>query len=222
MYVVITGTSRGIGLELTRVALARGHQVLAVARKPQESEQLMKLKNEYKELSLLQLDLNEEHSEQLITQAVKEWPCVDVLINNAGIYKEDHSRKDFELTFLTNSIMPLFVTRALIPKFKEAKRPLSLQITSQMGSLEDNTSGGSYSYRASKAALNMLFKSLSVDEGWLISLLVHPGWVQTRMGGDGAPVAPSESVEGIWKIIDDVKLNQSGTFLNYRGKALPW
>lgn len=222
MNVVITGTSRGIGLELTRVALAKGHKVLAVARRPQESEHLMKLKQDSKDLSLLELDLDEEHSEQKISLAVKDWPCVDVLINNAGIYMEDKQRKDFERSFLTNSIMPLFVTRALISKLREAKRPISLQITSQMGSIADNASGGSYSYRASKAALNMFFKGLSLDEQWLISLLVHPGWVKTRMGGNEAPLAASESAAGIWKIIEDATLDQSGSFLNYHGKILPW
>lgn len=222
MNVVITGTSRGIGLELTRLALAMGHIVLAVARMPQESEELMKLKSVSKNLSILQLDLDEEGAEQKISLAVKEWFCVDVLINNAGVYLQDNSLAEFKRSFLTNSIMPLFITWALTPKLKESKRPVSLQITSQMGSIEDNTSGGYYSYRASKAALNMFFKCLSIDEPWLISVLVHPGWVKTRMGGHEAPVMPSESAAAIWKIIDEVTPDQSGTFLNFRGQPLRW
>ncbi|HXH74241.1 MAG TPA: SDR family oxidoreductase [Bacteriovoracaceae bacterium] len=222
MNVVITGTSRGIGLELTRHALIKGHKVLAIARKPQDSHELMQLKNESKNLILLQLDLDVENAEQKIAQAVKDWSCVDVLINNAGIYSDDKSRKDFELSFLTNSIMPLFVTRALLPMLKKSSRPVSLQITSQMGSIQDNTSGGSYSYRASKSALNMFFKCLSIDETWLISLLVHPGWVKTRMGGNGAPLSAVDSSAGIWKLIENADAGQNGSFLNYRGEKIPW
>lgn len=118
--------------------------------------------------------------------------------------------------------MPLLITKSLLPKLKESKRPVALEITSQMGSIADNTSGGSYSYRASKAAMNMLFKSLSVDEKWLTTLLVHPGWVQTRMGGEKAPTTPRESAKGIWNLIDKAHPSQSGSFLTFRGESLPW
>lgn len=222
MYVVITGTSRGIGLELTRLALSKGHQVLAIARRPDESEDLKKLQLENEKLKLLAVDLDAHDSENRIFESVKDWPMIDVIINNAGIYQDDKSRSEFEKSFLTNSIMPLFITRALIPKLRSSSRPISLQITSQMGSIKDNHSGGSYSYRASKAALNMLFKSLSVDEKWLTSILVHPGWVQTRMGGNGAPVMPHDSALGIWSIIEKADATFSGKFLNYRGEELPW
>lgn len=222
MNIVITGTSRGIGLELTRVALSKGHHVLAIARKPEESEELTKLKEKHKNLSLLKIDLVDKNSDAKIYEAIKDWNHLDLLINNAGIYLEDKTRDDFEKSFLINSIMPLQLTKALIPKLKLAKHPLSLQITSQMGSIQDNTSGGSYSYRASKAALNMLYKCLSIDEKWLCSLLIHPGWVKTRMGGDEAPLSVQESAAGIWKIIEGAKLEMSGSYLTYKGEKLPW
>lgn len=219
---IITGTSRGIGLELTKIALSKGHDVLAVARAPENSRELMSLKAEFPSLMLLAADLNSEYSELKIAEAAGRWPMVDVLINNAGIYEEDKTRSNFERSFLTNSIAPLFVTRSLLPLLKKSGRPLSLQITSQMGSIEDNKSGGSYAYRASKAALNMLYKSLSIDESWLISLLVHPGWVQTRMGGSGAPLTVDESAKGIWELVEKVRSEDSGRFLNYKGEDLPW
>ncbi|MFP5384886.1 MAG: SDR family oxidoreductase [Bacteriovoracia bacterium] len=222
MYVVITGASRGIGLELVRAGLEKGHQVLGIARRPHESVELMALSEKYKSLSILQLDILSPDAVEEIKEKITLWPCVDVLVNNAGIYLDTEKVEDFEKSFLTNTIKPFFLTKGLMPLLKKSERPLSLQISSQMGSLNDNTSGGAYSYRASKAALNMLFKSLAIDESWLISLLVHPGWVRTRMGGDGAPILPEESAEGIWKIIEGATLSRSGQFLNFRQESLPW
>jgi NAD(P)-dependent dehydrogenase (short-subunit alcohol dehydrogenase family) len=222
MYVVITGTSRGIGLKLTQLALEKGHHVLAIARKPNESTELMSLKEHNKTLEILTLDLNDQEADKILQKKVSEWPQVDVLINNAGVYRDDDTVQDFEASFLTNSIKPLFVTRALFDKLKKSKRPLSLQITSHMGSISDNNSGGSYSYRASKAALNMIYKCVSIDEKWLISLLVHPGWVQTRMGGEGAPLTTSTSTNDIWKLIEDATPSQSGSFLSHDGEELSW
>lgn len=222
MYVVITGTSRGIGLELTKHALIKGHQVMAIARHPEASQQLMELKKSHSKLEVMALDLLDKQAHNLIAKSVGHWPQVDVLINNAGIYEKDHSIEEFEKSFLTNSIKPFFISRALLPLLKKSKHPVSLQITSMMGSIADNSSGGSYSYRASKAALNMIYKSLSIDEKWLISLLVHPGWVQTSMGGESAPVTLQDSANGIWKLIEESTLSHSGSFVTYKGKALEW
>jgi NAD(P)-dependent dehydrogenase (short-subunit alcohol dehydrogenase family) len=222
VYVVITGTSRGIGLELTKYALSKGHHVLAIARKPEASSSLVELQRSNIKLELMTLDLLDKDAHNLIAKRVGSWPQVDVLINNAGIFEKDQTIEDFEKSFLTNSIKPFFITRALLPLLKKSKQPVSLQITSMMGSITDNTSGGSYSYRASKAALNILFKSFSIDEKWLISLLVHPGWVQTRMGGESAPVSVQDSAQGIWKLIDEAKLSQSGSFMTYRGQTIAW
>ncbi len=222
MHIVITGTTRGIGFNLTELALSKGHHVLAVARKAEDSKELMDLKEKYKNLETLSLDLTASDAHLVIQSKVSDWPVVDVVINNAGILLDDDTREDFEKSFLVNSIVPFFITKALVPKLKSSKRPISLQISSQMGSIENNTSGGSASYRASKAALNMLFKGLSVEEKEIISLLVHPGWVQTQMGGAGATLTATQSTRGIWKILEEASLHQSGHFLNYDGTALPW
>lgn len=222
MYVVITGTSRGIGLELTRLALNEGHHVLAIARRPDESAELMSLTKKYESLTIMKLDILDPEAHVKIAKEAGKFPCVDVVINNAGILIGDETQEDFESSFLTNSIKPFFITRELLKKLKLSTRPVSLQISSRMGSIEDNTSGGSYSYRASKTALNMLFKGLSIDEKWLISILVHPGWVQTRMGGSGATTSVHDSADGIWNIIRHAKASQSGSFLNFKGDQLPW
>jgi NAD(P)-dependent dehydrogenase (short-subunit alcohol dehydrogenase family) len=222
MYVVITGVSRGIGLELTRLALLKGHHVLGISRSPEKSEELRKLAVEFGNLATLKLDLLEQNAIKEILTALKEWGHVDILINNAGIYQDELSVSSFEKTFLTNSISPFFLTESLKPLLKKAQHPLSLQITSQMGSINDNTSGGAYSYRASKSALNMLFKSLALDESWLKILQVHPGWVRTDMGGDNAPLLPKDSAAGIWNLIEHAETRQSGQFVNYLGEELPW
>ncbi len=222
MNILITGTSRGIGFALTQKALSEGASVIAVARNPSASEDLVKGKYEYKErLKIIQADLTDPRALASIKSKVESLPHLDVLINNAGVYKEDTSIADFQESFLINSTMPFFLTKELSPKLRLAQNPLSLQITSMMGSIQD-TGGGSYSYRASKAALNMLFKNLSVDEKWLTSILVHPGWVQTRMGGENAPLTTTESVAGIWKIIQSANKGMSGKYVDHSGKSLNW
>ena len=222
MNVVITGASRGIGLELTRFALQKGYRVLAQARTPSNSEDLLKLKSEFSDLELFFQDLEVLDFHLNLSNSISGWSHLDILINNAGVYLDDESIDDFQKSYLINAIKPFFITRAVLDKLKKSKNPRSIQITSQMGSIADNTSGGSYSYRSSKSALNMLFKSLSVDEPWLNSLLIHPGWVKTRMGGENAPLAPVVSAAGIWKVIHSIESTHNGTFVNYLGQKISW
>lgn len=221
VYIVITGASKGIGLALCEDALARGDNVLAVARNIQDGP-LIELEKRYPNLLVVNIDLNEKHSASLIEKSVQHWPCVDVLINNAGIYRGDETVEDFQESFLLNSIRPYFITKELLPMLKKSSAPKSVQISSVMGSIEDNSSGGSYSYRSSKAALNMLFKTLSVDEPWLTVLQFHPGWVKTRMGGEGALISAADSSRGLWNEILTSDLSLSGSFRDYRGENMPW
>lgn len=222
MYVIITGASNGIGLQLTHVALKGNHNVLAVARHPEQATELLTLKQHFDKLKIAPIDLLENDAEVKIKDNVQSWPQVDVIINNAGVYYDDQSLKNFQDSFLINSIKPLFITRTLLDKLKLSKNPKSIQISSLMGSIGDNNSGHSYSYRASKAALNMIFKSFSIDHPWLLSLLIHPGWVKTKMGGEMAPLSAKESAEKIWDLILSSDMKQTGTFLNYKGEILPW
>jgi NAD(P)-dependent dehydrogenase (short-subunit alcohol dehydrogenase family) len=223
MNIVITGTSRGIGLELAAQALKKGHRVLAVARKPDESAELKALKTQYSsELELAAVDVTQAEASERIAHAAAAWPCVDVLINNAGVYRQGDSREDLLASFETNTIAPFLITRALFPQLRKSSQPKAIQITSLMGSIGDNGSGGAYAYRASKAALNMLTKCIAVDEPWLIAAVVHPGWVQTRMGGSGAPTPVQESASGIWRVIEGLAKQDSGAFVDYEGERLPW
>lgn len=223
MNVIITGTSRGIGLELTRQALEMGWKVLAVARKPNESKGLNDLAGQYgARLQTAQADFADSAAASKITQALESWPHVDLLINNAGILRQGITGEDFAQSFQINSVAPFLVTKAVVPWLKKSADPKVTHVTSLMGSIADNGSGGYYAYRASKAALNMLNKSLSLDLSWLTSIVIHPGWVKTDMGGAGAPVEPSDSARGILKVISQSSRSESGHFYNYNGTELPW
>ena len=127
-----------------------------------------------------------------------------------------------EKVFRTNVIGPFVLCQKALPFLEQSSQPKIVQITGQMGSIADNSSGGSYAYRISKAALNMFNKSLSVDYPKIASIVVHPGWVKTVMGGPNSTMSIEMSVKGILKVIDDLTLAQSGKFLNSRGAELPW
>ena len=223
MNVVVTGASRGIGLELVKESLTTGDHVLAIARQPQESKGLQELQKQFgKTLAVCAADVAHPEAADKVLSAVSSWNGIDVLINNAGVFRQGTKLEDFLESFQVNSVAPFFMTKALLPKLQKGQTPRVAQITSLMGSIEDNGSGGSYAYRASKAALNMINKSLAVENNWLMSVVVHPGWAKTDMGGSGAPVEPTESAGGIWKVIRGLKPSDSGGFFDFRGKTLPW
>lgn len=223
MNVLITGTSRGIGLSLTEQALAAEANVIAIARNPRDSKGLQDLKAKFEErLNIIEADLMESKSIEVITHAVKSQGGLDILINNAGIMRPGETMDDFMESFKVNSVVPYMLTTALKPYLQKSKDAKAAHISSLMGSVQDNSGGGYYTYRASKAALNMINKSLSIDLPWLTTLVLHPGWVQTDMGGSNAPVQPEQSAKGIWQLIDQANKEQSGQFYDFRGKNLPW
>lgn len=223
MNILITGISRGIGLGLARKVLDEGHQVLGIARNPDTSSELRQLQSEYpQKLQVLALDLRSDNAASQIQTALKNVTHIDILINNAGILDESTSKQSFLESFEVNTYVPFMTTEALLPWLKKSSHPLALHISSTMGSISDNSSGGYYAYRSSKSALNMINKSLSVDHHWLTTVVIHPGWVQTRMGGPAATTPVEESVLGIWKVVKGLKHTDTGLFFDYRGNMLPW
>ncbi len=221
MKILITGTSRGIGFELTRLALQRGDSVMAVARTPESSKNLTELKSQFHQhLQLLDIDLTLDEAPQKIAAAAGNE--LDVLINNAGVLLQGESAHDFMQSFRVNSVAPFLITKALLPALKKSSQPKVVQITSTMGSIDDNSSGGYYAYRASKAALNMINKSITIDNPWLTTAVMHPGWVKTDMGGASAPTPPETSAKGIWDVILKLKSAESGKFFDFRGKEIAW
>ena len=183
---------------------------------------LSELKNKHDHLQICFADLSQHEAPNTILEASKNISHFDILINNAGVYLGDDTTEDFSKSFLINSSMPYFLFMALKTKLRVAKNPICAQISSTMGSITENTSGGFHSYRASKAALNMIFKSVAIDHDWLTVLQLHPGWMKTKMGGDNAPVSPATSANGLWKIISSANHSHSGSFLDYQGRHIPW
>ncbi len=224
MKVIITGASKGIGLELCHVALQKKFAVCAFARHASSSPGLKKLSADFGEnLQSFDLDVTSGDAANRILNAIKAWNCVDVLINNAGVLEQDTTEEALMHSFRVNSVAPLLLTTALMPLLKTSNKPVVANITSRMGSISDNGSGGYYGYRASKTALNMLSKSVAIDNPWLTAIVIHPGWVQTDMGGSAAPVPAADSAKGIWNVIETARKNSSsGKFFDYMGEALPW
>lgn len=221
MNVLITGASRGIGLEFCRQALSQDHQVLAVTRQG-EPASLLELQKQNSGLKIAKIDIADASDIERLAENVRAWGKLDLLINNAGVFRKGEALADFTASFHINAVAPFQVTRALLPSLRKGTAPRAVQISSLMGSIADNGSGGSYAYRSSKAALNMLNKCLAIENSWLISTVLHPGWVRTEMGGAGASLVPADSVGGMWRVIQGLKAKDSGGFFDYRGKPLPW
>lgn len=226
----ITGAARGLGLEFSKQLLASGERVIAGVRDPERATELSSLTEEYPgKFSLLPLDVSEVKSTQELPALLEAAGIhqLDVLINNAGVYPEDgpflSSHEDeFKRCFEVNIFGPMRVTRALFALLKKAQAPLVIHITSKMGSIHDNTSGGHYAYRMSKAALNMFHKSFTVDFPEFTSVVFHPGWVQTDMGGAQAPLTPPQSVKGMLAQMKKITHQDSGRFLDYAGENISW
>jgi len=221
--VLITGANRGIGLELARQYATAGWQVIGTARKPDKAAALRTLN-----AHVLQLDVTDQQSVDRIANDLANVP-IDLLINNAGILPRLHSISDVDFddvnrAMAVNTIGPMRVTRALLPNLRSGGAKTVVNITSQLGSIANNSGGGFYGYRESKAALNMFTRSLANElraDGF-ICVVVHPGWVQTDMGGANATLTAQESVEGIRGVIENLSSEDSGTFWNYDGEPLPW
>jgi len=221
--VLITGANRGLGLEFARQFKARGWHVIGTARKPDEAQALRKLGAQV-EL----LDVSDDASAQALGKKLAGQP-IDILINNAGVIGENvRSFTDMDFnkmvqTYQINALGPVRVTQALYENLKQGKGHKVVSITSIMGSISMNF-GGAYDYRASKAALNMLSNTLAKELGkdGFICVVLHPGWVQTDMGGNSAPVTPKDSIGGMIAVIDGLKGDANGKFFDYTGKELPW
>jgi NAD(P)-dependent dehydrogenase (short-subunit alcohol dehydrogenase family) len=222
--ILITGANRGIGLELARLYAAQECEVIAVCR--ESSDEIEELADQV----LSGLDLTDDQATDVILQLLDvtlgEHGKIDVLINNAGVFKnetlQDMDLDTIRLQFEVNAITPLKITQALMPYLKEGSKVAN--ITSRMGSVEDNGSGAYYGYRASKAALNAFGKSLAIDlkpKGVSVALL-HPGFVQTRMVGFNGDISPLQAATGIRDRIEELTLQNSGGFWHSNGDVLPW
>lgn len=229
MHCVVTGANRGIGFEFVQQLLARGDSVDAAARLPAQATRLHSLAGESGgRLRVLALDVADPKSVESFALAMGD-VAVDLLINNAGIMGEKGDLAsldpdDMARTFLVNAVGPVLVTRSLIPALRKGQGRKVVHLSSGMGSIGDNSSGGSYGYRMSKAALNMASRNLAHDlrADKIVSVVLNPGWVKTDMGGSSAPLPVQASVRAMLARIDALTLEQSGGFLNHDGKTYEW
>jgi len=223
---LISGASRGIGLEFTKQCLGRGDQVVACCRNPAEAGQLASLAGP--NLTVVELDVSDSISIETLPDRLPEL-TYSLFINNAGIYGQSQSLDQADpdewlRIFRVNTIAPLLVTRALLPRMSTSGDARLVYLSSRMGSIAENTSGGTYVYRSSKTALNQVVKSLALDlagRGMAVAAL-HPGWVQTDMTGPNALIDTRTSVKGLMAVIDALTLEKSGRFYNYDGSEIPW
>lgn len=220
--VVITGGNRGIGLELIRGFHERGDRVIVACRR--SSEELASLDVEVHE----GVDVSDPASVREFAARLDE-EAVDVLVNNAGLLSiqslgdiDEQAVEEMEAQFRVNSLGPVLMSQAVAPRMGRGGR-IAI-ITSRMGSIADNTSGGSYGYRMSKAAVNIAGVSLARDleeKGIAVGLL-HPGFVKTDMTRHQGNVEPAEAAANLLRRIDELSLDNTGSFRHANGEALPW
>ena len=235
--VLVTGGNRGIGLEFVRQLLARGDRVVATCRHPGKAAQLNALAGAHPgRLHVMPLDVAQPKSR---AELLRELPLVlderadggpgrfDLLINNAGVL---HSGERFghveqailEDSLRTNAVGPFLLAQALAPLLADGAKIANL--SSQLGSIANTSRFGTPSYDISKAAQNMasVLLARALAERGIVVLALHPGWVQTEMGGPGAQVAPADAVAGLLQVVEAATSAQSGSFLDWRGESWPW
>lgn len=239
-HILITGANRGLGLEFTRQFLERGERVFATCRRPASADELQELKGAYPDtLFIVELDVDEaeaiSRSEQFVRSHAER---LDLLINNAGVYMarshaagEQPSEHPGTLAFdealsvmRTNAVAPLIIAQQYLALLRQGRSPKVVSISSGYGSVSENTGGFPYYYSASKAALNQYMRSLAADlkSSRITTVLLNPGWVSTDMGGPQASITPRKSVSGMIRVIDALKLRDTGRFLNWQGGEESW
>jgi NAD(P)-dependent dehydrogenase (short-subunit alcohol dehydrogenase family) len=219
--ILITGASRGLGLEFARQYAAAGWRVLATVRDPLSGRAVSDAGAE-----VYVADVTDPASVQRLKGALAGVE-LDIVLNNAGIYGENQSfgavdADGFMKVMRTNALAPLKVAEAFADQL--AGRKIIATVSSLMGSIAENSSGNFYAYRASKAAVNMIMKTLALDLAarGVTAIALSPGWVQTDMGGANAPLTPPEAIAGMRAVLDKVSLNDSGKFFHFDGRELPW
>lgn len=231
--ILITGSNRGIGLEFVRQYLDKGEaQIFAACRQPETANQLNELVIQHPDrLVVVKMEVSDAVSIAESLNTVQAYADgIDLLINNAGINPPHQSFAEITPetmmhVFHVNSVSPLMVVKTYLNLLKHGTNTRVVNISSQLGSLTLRQGGGSYyAYSPSKAALNMLTRFLAADlrTFGITTVTVHPGWVQTDMGGQSASLTPQESVHGLIRLIEDLSPEHNGQFYQWDGRPLPW
>jgi len=228
--ILIAGANRGLGLEFARQYLADGWQVFASCRDPASAGELQRLaKGSGGKLTVVSMDVTDVESVHKAA-AQLDGVAIDLVINSAGIIGVSGQRTgnvnyaSWVHVLDVNTMGPLRVLEAFIDHIARSRRKLVVTITSAMGSIGDNTSGGSIAYRSSKVAVNMVMRSAAIDLAprHISCVVVNPGWVKTDMGGPSATLTPQQSVTALRRLIETLNLDNSGKFYNYDGNEYPW
>ncbi|OEF09351.1 SDR family oxidoreductase [Vibrio genomosp. F10] len=225
--IFITGANRGIGLSLTQQYLEGNHKVYATYRDANSAQELLSFADHNTNLTCIQLELTDY---QAVSKLPSKIQPIDILISNAGYYGPkgyglgNTDVEEWRRVFEINTIAPLKLVETLLPMFKNSDVKKIACLSSKVGSMAENTSGGGYLYRSSKAALNSVVKSLSNDltlDGFTV-LALHPGWVQTEMGGPNALIDTGTSASGLINVIESSNTKVSGHFFNFDGSEIDW
>ncbi|MDH3633630.1 MAG: SDR family oxidoreductase [Gammaproteobacteria bacterium] len=227
--ILITGANRGIGLELTEQFAKDGWQVLACCRSPADAGELQALTEQGTAIEVHTLDVTNYEQMASLADQLRDRP-IDILLSNAGIYGSkgasfgEIDAVEWRNVLEVNTIAPLMLVQAFVEQVAASQQKLVAVISSKVGSIADNSSGGSYMYRSSKTAVNQVVKSLSIDlaDRGISVISLHPGWVQTDMGGPNAEISTDASVSGLKNILQSAGLAQSGQFIEYDGSSIPW
>ena len=227
---LVTGANRGLGLEFVRQYAAEGWKVIATCRAPEAARELQRIAAESGgRIRVLEMDVTDTASVRAAAAGLKG-EAIDLLLNNAGVGGppgQQLGSLDFAAwarVLDANTLGPMRVAEAFLDNVAQSRDKRIVTLTSGMGSIADNTSGGRYAYRSSKAAVNMVMKSLSVDLAarGITCIVMNPGWVRTDMGGAGGKLSPAESIRAMRCVIAALRPEDSGKFLNYSGKPYPW
>jgi NAD(P)-dependent dehydrogenase (short-subunit alcohol dehydrogenase family) len=221
---LITGANRGLGLEFARQYAAEGWRIIATVRDPNGAGDLRAIDGD---VDVRRLDFNDDIFDTDWDAVAGEEP-LDLFIANAGTWGPERIESPDDAAgwinaLAVNTVVPVLLADHLVTNLA-ARKGKMVAITSKMGSIADNNSGGYIAYRSSKAALNAAWRSLSIEVArqGIIAAVLHPGWVQTRMGGANAPLTPDQSVAGMRQVIAGLTPDQAGGFFNYDGAVIPW
>ncbi len=227
---LITGTSRGIGLELVRQYAADKWQVYATCRTPENAAELLRLaQSSDGRIVVLPLDVTNQTQLSALAGQLRG-VAIDLLLNNAGTYGQSDSKfgnSDVELwmqALRINTVAPMTVMETFVDQVASSDLRLIASMSSKMGSMADNSSGGSYVYRSTKAALNAVVVSAAHDlrDRGITAVALHPGWVRTDMGGPNGEISVEESASGLRKVLSEVSIEDSGRFFDIDGSVIPW
>ena len=223
--VLITGANRGIGLEFARQYAEAGYRVHAACRAPGSADALASLGER---VTLHALDVTDHAGIEALAAGLEN-EAIDIVINNAGIYgkAQEFGKIDYaswQEVMRVNTLAPLKMAECFLPHLEAGKMKTIASLTSRMGSIADNSAGGVYIYRSSKAALNAAARSLALDLAprGITVIVFHPGWVKTDMGGPGALIDAETSVAGMRAVIEGAGPKDSGRFFAYDGAEVPW